>query len=181
MDAREQQPRAEARAAHTRSNGDGTPMTQAATYCTHCGTELVDPATARRFGEPFCSEAHADAFATEARAARVAAAALAESPGRDAGAVQAGDDLQKSGTGGWSFRRLLKLAACCGAPLLAVVFLAGGGGALLGAGAAALPYLALLACPLAMFFMMRAMRHHGEGQKDGGHHATPGPDDRMGR
>jgi len=180
MDAREQQPTTEARAADTRSNDGGTPMTQE-TYCAHCGIEGIDPATARRFGEPFCSEAHAEAFATEARAARVAAAALAESPGRDAGAVQAGDDLQKRGTGGWSLRRLLKLAACCGAPLLALVFVAGGGGALLGAGAAALPYLALLTCPLAMFFMMRAMQHRGGGQEDGENHAPSGSDHRVER
>ena len=113
MDAREQRPGAEARAAHSRSDGGGAPMTQEATYCAYCGTESVDSSTARRFGEPFCNEAHADAFVSEARAARVAAAAPAESPGRDAGAMQAGDSPQKAGTGGWSVGRLLKLAACC--------------------------------------------------------------------
>ena len=87
MDAREQRPGAEAQAAHSRSDGGGAPMTQEATYCAYCGTESVDPTTARRFGEPFCSEAHADAFVSfvsEARAARVAAAAPPESPGPDA-------------------------------------------------------------------------------------------------
>ncbi|MGH7419574.1 MAG: DUF2933 domain-containing protein [Candidatus Rokuibacteriota bacterium] len=54
------------------------------------------------------------------------------------------------------------MGACCGLPLLALVFLAGGGGALLGAGAAVLPLLAVLACPLGMFFMMRAMQGHGK-------------------
>ena len=161
-------------------------MTQELTYCAYCGTDLVDATTvARRFGEPFCSEAHADAFVGEARAARVAAAALAaESSGGNAGAVQAGDGLQKSATGAWSPRRLLKLAACCGAPLLALVFLAGGGGALLGGGAAVLPYLALLACPLGMFlmmFMMRGKQHHGQGQKDAGNDSASGSDHPMER
>ena len=146
-------------------------MTQEATYCAYCGTDLVDAAAvARRFGEPFCSEAHADAFVTEVRAARVEGAALAaESSEGDARAEQVGDSLQKSATGAWSLGRLLKLAVCCGAPLLALVFLAGGGGALLGGGAAVLPYLALLACPLGMFlmmFMMRGKQHHGQGQTD---------------
>ena len=156
-------------------------MTREATYCAYCGTDLVDAATAaRRFGEPFCSEAHADAFVSEARAARVEAAALAaESSGGDAGAVQPGDSLPKSGTGGWNLGRLLKLAACCGAPLLALVFLAGGGGALLGAGAGILSSLAVLACPLGMFFMMRAMQRHGEGQKDARNDDASRPDHRM--
>jgi hypothetical protein len=55
------------------------------------------------------------------------------------------------------------MAACCGLPLLVLVLLAGGGGALLGAGAAVLPLLAVLACPLGMLFMMRAMQGHGRG------------------
>jgi hypothetical protein len=49
--------------------------------------------------------------------------------------------------------------------LLAVVFLAGGVGALIGAGAAVLQLLAVLECPLGMFFMMRAMQGHGKGDK----------------
>ena len=159
-------------------------MTREATYCAYCGTDLVDAvAAARRFGEPFCSEAHADAFVSEARAARVAVAALAaESSGRDARAEQTGDSLQKSATGAWSPGRLLKLAVCCGAPLLALVFLAGGGGALLGGGAAVLPYLALLACPLGMLlmmFMMRGKQHHGQGQKDARDDSASRPDHRM--
>ena len=143
------------------------------------GPALLDPAPApRRFGEPFCSEAHADAFVSEVRAARVEGAALAaESSVGDARAEQAGDGPQKSATRVWSLGRLLKLAICCGAPLLALVFLAGGSGALLGAGAAALPYLALLACPLAMFFMMRRMADHGKrGESGAGSHSASGSD-----
>ncbi|MGH7417424.1 MAG: DUF2933 domain-containing protein, partial [Candidatus Rokuibacteriota bacterium] len=77
--------------------------------------------------------------------------------------------------GQWSLGRLLKLGACGGLPILALVFLAGGGGALLGAGAAVLPVLALLACPLGMFFMMRGMRQNGSGG------APRGPDESSGR
>jgi hypothetical protein len=60
------------------------------------------------------------------------------------------------------------MAACCGAPLLALVLLAGGGGALLGAAGAALPLLLALACPLGMFFMMRAMMGGRQGHKPDG-------------
>jgi hypothetical protein len=131
-------------------------------YCTYCGVDLDRAVEApKRFGEPFCSDAHADAFVQEARAAKVESAARAGqttdvAPARDAapGRGQASSD--------WDLKRALKMGACCGLPLLALVFLAGGGGALLGAGAAVLPILALLACPLGMFFMMRAMQGHGK-------------------
>ena len=134
------------------------PAVKEDSYCTYCGADL-DRATdaPKRFGEPFCTDAHAKAFVQEARAARVEGAAGA---GQITGDVPP-PSLQASS--GWDLRRALKLAACCGLPLLALVFLAGGGGALLGAGAAVLPLLAVLACPLGMFFMMRAMQNHGKG------------------
>lgn len=88
----------------------------------------------------------------------------------------------------WDLKRGLKWAACLGVPLLLVVFLVGGGGALLGSGASLLPYLAILACPLVMFFMMLAMHGHqkqdpgkreGEtGQSSSGASASTGTDDR---
>ncbi len=159
-------------------------MAQEVTYCAYCGTDLVDAAPAgRRFGEPFCSEAHADAFVSEARAARVEGAALAtESSGGEARAERAGDGPQEPATRVWSLGRLLKLAVCCGAPLLALVFLAGGGGALLGAGVAVLPYLALLACPLAMFFMVRRMAGHGKSEESGaGSRSASGSDSNKAR
>ena len=46
--------------------------------------------------------------------------------------------------------------------------------ALLGAGAAILPVLALLACPLGMFFMMRAMQGHGKKDEDREHSTRSG-------
>ena len=141
------------------SSSNGRPASADATYCAFCGTEVEGgEAAAKSFGEHFCSEAHADAFAAEVRAARAAAAAarVTGEAGDDAGQAAAAGE----GGGQWSFGHLLKLGACGGLPILAVVLLAGGG-ALLGAGAAVLPYLALLACPLGMFFMMRGMQHHG--------------------
>jgi len=132
------------------------PTVKKESYCTYCGVDLDQAADApKRFGEPFCGDAHADAFVQEARAAKVESAAQAD---------QATDAAPTRGQApsGWDLKRALKMGACCGLPLLALVFLAGGGGALLGAGAAVLPLLALLACPLGMFFMMRAMQGHGK-------------------
>lgn len=126
-------------------------------YCTYCGIDLDRAADVpRRFGESFCSVAHADAFVQEARAAKGENAASAG---------QITDPATERGRASsvWKLKRTLKMAACCGAPVLALVFLAGGGGALLGAGAAVLPLLAALACPLGMFFMVRAMHGHGKG------------------
>jgi hypothetical protein len=132
------------------------PTVKEESYCTYCGVELDRAAAPTRFGEPFCSDAHAEAFVQEARAARIESAA---------GVDQTTDAAPARGpaSSGWDLKRVLKMGACCGLPLLALVFLAGGGGALLGAGAAVLPLLAVLACPLGMFFMMRAMQGHGKG------------------
>ena len=66
----------------------------------------------------------------------------------------------------WSLKRLLGLGACCAAPLLAGAVFAGGGGALLGAAGAVLPFLAALACPLGMYFMMRSMSKMGQENSD---------------
>src|SRR5712691_6291904 len=123
-------------------------------YCGFCGQEVVDvPPLPERFGEVFCSEGHAEEFASGVRAARVQAAAAADAltvtkPETD------GQPASAAKPGGW--KMALKMAACCGLPMLALVVLAGGGGALLGAAGAVLPLLAALACPLGMFFMMRA-------------------------
>jgi hypothetical protein len=126
-------------------------------YCTYCGVDLDRVVEVpKRFGEPFCGDAHADAFVREARAVRVGSAA-------SAGQITDPATARGQASSGWDLKRALKMAACCGAPVLALVFLAGGGGALLGAGAAVLPLLAVLTCPLGMFFMMRAMQGHGKG------------------
>lgn len=145
-------------------SGNGTDPSQAAPrYCAFCGQEVIQLAPApERFGEVFCSEGHAEEFASGVRAARVQAAAAAdavtdakpEADGKPAPAAKPGHG-----------KMALKMAACCGLPVLALAVLAAGGGALLGVAGAALPLLAALACPIGMFFMMRAMMKGGQGDK----------------
>lgn len=147
-----------------RVSGNGTaPPPGKPRYCAYCGHVITTaPPSTERFGEPFCSESHAEEFASGVRAARVQAAAAGEAapmPSPEAG----GRPAPAAPSGQW--RMALKMAACCGLPILALVVLAGGGGALLGAAGAALPLLAALACPLGMFFMMRAMMKGQHGDK----------------
>lgn len=159
MDMNEEPLTAEEAVAKVSSNGG--PGARETGYCSYCGADLDGTGgLPMRFGERFCSDEHADAFVREARAARIESVATAD---------QTTDMASPGGraSSGWDLKRALKMGACCGLPLLALVFLAGGGGALLGAGAAILPTLALLACPLGMFFMMRAMQSHGKGDNHG--------------
>lgn len=143
----------------TVASRNGPPPAQAtgqARYCAFCGAEVGQEGTPERFGEIFCSEAHTEEFVKGVRASRVqaAVAGAAEVPQADAAAPeQATSAVAKPR----DWKMALKMAACCGAPMLALVVLAGGGGALLGAAGAILPLLLVLACPLGMFFMMRAM------------------------
>lgn len=141
-------------------------------YCASCGHAVVQSAPPERFGEVFCSETHAEEFVAGVRKARVAtAAAVAQvAPTADVAPPAPGGGTEAMATepapvkpAGW--RMALKMAACCGIPMLALVVLAGGGGALLGAAGAVLPLLALLACPLGMFFMMRGMMKGGQDDK----------------
>jgi hypothetical protein len=110
-----------------------------------------------RFGEPFCSEAHAEEFVKDVRAARVQAAALAPSTAERQPAEAADGTVPQR-----DWKAYLGKALCWGAPVLAVVFLLGGGSALVGAASGLLPVLALLACPLGMYFMMRSMSKKGQ-------------------
>lgn len=171
MDMDDRRPGIDALAPHNRSNGRGAPAPREM-YCGYCGTAL-NPAgiVATRFGEPFCGEAHADAFAAEARVVTVDAAARALRTPGERGA-SAGPGAEVPAPKAWDLKSALKMAVCCGAPLLALVFLAGGGAALLGAASAIVPVLALLACPLGMFFMMRAMRGHGKNESTDGRKDT---------
>jgi len=138
-------------------------------YCAYCGGDAADVhgLATERFGEAFCSERHAEGFVNEVRAARIQAAALRTA---EPGTTETGQPDQPAARApkqqGW--KRYLKMGACCGLPLLALVFLAGGGGALLGAAGALLPLLAVLACPLGMYFMMRSMAkmEHKENPED---------------
>ena len=126
----------------------------APSHCGYCGRPITeDIAGSQRFGERFCSETHADEFATGVRAARIDAAArrvdVDDRPTTACSVLPAGQQ-------GWRSR--LKRAACWSAPLLLLLaiplFWAGGWAA---AGGSLLSVLALLACPLGMYFMMRGM------------------------
>jgi hypothetical protein len=143
-------------------SGNGSdPRQAAARHCAFCGQAVVDAAgVPERFGEAFCSEAHADEFATGVRAARVQlAAAMDVAPTAKAATSTAPAAPAKSG----HLKMALTMGACCIAPLLVAVVFAGGASAVYGAAAGVLPLLAGLACPLGMFFMMRAMMKHGKG------------------
>ena len=132
-------------------------------HCAYCGHGIpAEAAVNKRFAERFCSEEHAEAFTQGVRAQRIAAVARRE----DAqGTACAGPVASPQG---WADR--LKRAACWAAPLLlllAIPLLASGGA--LAAAGSVLGLLAVLACPLGMYFMMRAMgrMHHGGAQHPG--------------
>jgi hypothetical protein len=80
-----------------------------------------------------------------------------------------GADQPKKG----GLRSLLKLGACCAAPILAlailVPFLRGGDTGLTAVGGNLLYFAALLACPIGMYFMMRNMGRMQQGKKEEGH------------
>jgi hypothetical protein len=125
-------------------------------HCGYCGRSIAAEATSpARFGERFCSDAHADEFVAGVRAARAEAIAARETGNANPG-TGAACASPISEDAGW--RGFLKRAACWGAPLLVLLavplFWSGGwvatGGSLLSA-------LALLACPLSMYFIMRGM------------------------
>src|SRR5687768_1977905 len=131
--------------------------TESPNHCAYCGHTLGEEAISERFGERFCSEAHAEEFVAGVRTARVEAAARSETagapsrPGREA---MCGP--RPSGQRTWA--NYLKRGACWGAPLLfvlAIPLIWSGGWA--ATGGSVLSVLALLACPLGMYFMMRGM------------------------
>ncbi len=137
-------------------------------HCPVCGVEVSSPADTR-FGEAFCSATHSDEFVEKVQAAKIqAAAALAvralEPEARHPETSAPGAPMPPT------WKRYVKMGACVGAPLLALVFLAGGGGAVLGAAGALVPILVFLACPIAMYFMMRSMpkMEHKENARDKG-------------
>jgi hypothetical protein len=119
-------------------------------HCAYCGHAVADETPViERFGEPFCSEPHAEEFAAGVSVARMLTAARTDSKGSACA-------LSPAGRPGWRDR--LKRAACWGAPLLLLLaiplFWTGGWTA---TGGSLLSVLALLACPLSMYFMMRSM------------------------
>ena len=129
---------------------------RAVRYCAVCGGDSAMHGTPiERFGETLCSEAHAEVFVAEVRTERARAATLPDPAPRADGSQGAHCAMSASGGPGWKQWRMRAL--CWGGPALAVVLLLGGGSSLLGAAGAALPYLALLACPLGMIIMMKSM------------------------
>ena len=128
-------------------------------HCAYCGQTVTGDAPAiERFGEPFCSEVHAEESAAGVRAARMQAAARTEAPSMACALPAAGQRTWKD---------YLKRGACWGGPLLLLLALPlfWSGNAAAAAGGSLLSVLALLACPLGMFFMMRAMGSMGHREK----------------
>lgn len=138
-------------------------------HCPFCGMDASDP-TLNRFGEYFCSEAH---VAEYARAVRARAE---EGAGQPAQHVAQEGEVQLK-TGGLS--SLLKLGACCAAPILALAILLplvqGGATGLTAIAGNLLYFAALLACPLGMYFMMRSMHRTQHGEEGEGHEKSGDP------
>ncbi len=137
-------------------------------YCTYCGHPLAEAGAPERFGERFCSAAHAEEFAAGVRTARMQATAHeATEPGSACALPPAGQR---------SWNDYVKRGLCWGAPLLALLAISliwtGGWAA---AGGSVLTVVALLACPLGMYFMMRGMM--GMQHQDSGAGAKRGKGD----
>lgn len=137
-----------------------------ARHCAYCGHPIADDAPMpERFGEVFRSEAHADEFVAGVRAARMEVLARSTTS-LDPGGTTDGPARALTAPGQRGSGDFLKRAACWGAPLLLILaiplFWNGGWAA---SGGSLLSIVALLACPLGMYFMMRGMtstRHqHG--------------------
>ena len=140
--------------------------TAAGRHCADCGHAPSHGSPfIERFGELFCSEAHAEEFAAGVRAARMQAAARTEPP---ATACALSPAAQRT------WKDYLKRGACWGAPLLVLLAipLFWSGNAAAATGGSILSVLAFLACPLGMFFMMRAMSSMNRG-------GQPREDDRV--
>jgi hypothetical protein len=135
-----------------------TRTSTSAKHCAYCGHTIAEAADApERFGERFCSDAHAEQFAAGVRAARIEVAARANpTPGAEPPIPATACALPPAGQRRWT--DYAKRASCWGAPLLlllAVPLIWTGGWA--AAGGSLLSVAALLACPLGMYFMMRGM------------------------
>ncbi len=82
-------------------------------------------------------------------------------------ALQSDDTEQQPNTLGAAalkprdWKHYIKMGACIAVPVLALVLVGGGGGAVLGWAGAVLPVLAIVACPLVMYFLMRSMTKMG--------------------
>src|SRR6266849_6187596 len=144
-----------------------TTSSDVATHCAYCGRLIAAEADApERFGERFCSAAHAEEFVAGVRGARVAKAARAE----DRTVMEAdGKACALTTSSQLSWRDSLKRGICWAVPLLALIAIplvwSGGWAA---TGGSLLTLLALLACPVGMYFMMRGMMTmHQDGESPG--------------
>ena len=124
-------------------------------HCAYCGQRIEPSPIIERFGERFCSAPHAEEFTEGVRAARIETAAR-----------RAADACSLPPAGQRTWQDYVKRNACWGAPLLLILAipLFWSGGAVAATGGSLLSLLAVLACPVGMYFMMRAMMPaHREG------------------
>ena len=131
--------------------------TAAGRHCAYCGHALTgERPMIERFGEPFCSESHAEEFAAGVRAARMQTVARTEPAATACALAPAGQRTWKDN---------VKRGACWAAPLLVVLAipLFWSGNAAAATGGSILSVVGLLACPLGMYFMMRAMGNMNHG------------------
>lgn len=126
-------------------------------HCAYCGQPIAtDQPAIERFGEPLCSARHAEEFTAGVRAARVDVAV-----GRPVHSHADARPTRRLGLrwGGW-------IAGAVALGLLGVAFVGGTSGVnpIVPVGGFLLTALLLLACPLAMYFMMRGMggMHHDD-------------------
>ena len=135
-------------------------------HCAYCGRTVSEGAPVmERFGERFCSDGHAEEFASGVRVARIRAAARTENAPSSCAMPPAAQRTWKD---------YVKRGACLGAPLLLLLavplFWTGNGAA--ATGGSILSVLAFLACPLGMYFMMRGMSSMNQKQQPGEKNGT---------
>lgn len=133
-------------------------------YCPICGRD-GDPAL-KRFGHLFCSDAHAEQYAS-ARRARTESLEASRS-GVEAKSQGQGGNAMACGIGAKGGLRKMGWCLAGGVGLLIAALLIASGGVAATAGSV-LTVVAFLACPIGMYFMMRAMMK--------GQHNQP-PDDK---
>jgi hypothetical protein len=154
---------------------DETRSTSRTGFCAYCGHPVrPDQPRIERFGQSFCSDVHADDFTAGVREARMTEAA-ARPP-----AATSCRSMPPAGQRTWI--DYLKRSACWGAPLLLLLALPliWSGSSIAAAGGSLLSVVALLACPLGMFFMMRSMAGMSKSQQASrGDEETPTKTTRM--
>lgn len=140
---------------------------QRSPHCAYCGQPVATGQPAiERFGELFCSEWHAEEFTAGVRAARVDAAA------RRAASEPAASGYSQRAPGG-RVGAWIAGAVIVGFLGIALTWGSLGGGAVTPGAGSLITALLLLACPLAMYFMMRGMNRMGSGHDADGPRVEP--------